>query len=66
MITYKPFWHYCIDKGITKTYLNEEVGLTWPIISKLVKDQPVRFDTIEKICMHFNISIEQVVSITSS
>ncbi|MDF2612855.1 MAG: helix-turn-helix transcriptional regulator [Clostridia bacterium] len=63
MITYKPFWHYCIDKGITKTYLHEEVGLSWPTISKLREDEYVKLQVLERICLKLKVTLNDIVEI---
>lgn len=63
MISYKPFLHYLIDKEIDINVLNKELGISWTTISKIKKGEPLRLDIIEKICLHFDISIEQFMEI---
>lgn len=63
MISYKPFWHYTIEHDISKTYLNETVGLSWPVISKLVKNEYVRMDILERICLHFDLQLSDICEI---
>lgn len=63
MISYKPFLKWMIDNNIDKSILHDELGFSWTTISKLTKGDPVRLDILEKICLHFNISIEKVIEI---
>lgn len=66
MISYKVFRHYLVEKDISKTYLYENVGISWNVITKLMKDEPVRLDVLVKICTHFDIPIEKVIEIKRS
>lgn len=66
MISYKPFRHYMIDNNIDRQYLIDKVGLGSNTITKLNQDEPVRLDILDKICLHFNITIEQVLYIGKS
>lgn len=63
MISYKPFLHYLIDKEIDINVLNEDLGISWTTISKIKKGESLRLDIIEKICLHFDISIDQFMEI---
>lgn len=63
MISYKPFLHYLIDKEIDINVLNEELGISWTTIGKIKKGEPLRLDIIEKICLYFDISIDQFMEI---
>lgn len=63
MISYKKFWHWCIDNNITRGYLHDKLGITWPTISKLRDDEYVKIQTLEKICLHFNLTLNDIVEI---
>lgn len=63
MVSYKKFWHWCLDHNITRGYLHDEVGLTWPTISKLRDDEYVKVQILERICLHFNLTLDDVVEI---
>lgn len=63
MISYKPFWHYCVDHDISKSYLNEEVGLGWPTISKLRENEYVKLQILERICLKMNLTLDQIIEI---
>lgn len=63
MITYRKFWIYCLDHGITKSYLKDEVKLTWPTISKLREDEYVKVQVLERICIHFGLTFDDIIEI---
>lgn len=63
MISYRKFWIYCLDHSISKSYLNEEVGLGWPTISKLREDEYIKVQLLEKICVHFNLTFDDIMEI---
>lgn len=63
MISYRRFWIYCLDHGISKSYLKDEVGLTWGTISKLREDDYVKVQVLERICTHFNLGFDDIIEI---
>ena len=63
MITYKPFRHYMVEHDIDRQYLIDVVEIGSTTISKINSDKPIRLDIIEKICLHFDIRIDQFMEI---
>ena len=63
MVDYNKFWHWCLDHKITKSYLHDEVGLTWPTISKLRENEYVKVQVLERICLHFDLTLNDIVEI---
>lgn len=53
-ISYKPLFVLLAQRGMKKTDLILEVGLTSPIVAKFAKNQHVSGETIEKLCAYFN------------
>ncbi|MEG0153678.1 MAG: helix-turn-helix transcriptional regulator, partial [Cellulosilyticaceae bacterium] len=54
---------YCLDKGISKSYLHDELGITWGTISKLREDEYVKVQVLERICSHFNLGFDEIMEI---
>lgn len=52
-----------VEHDIDRPYLIDEVGIGSTTVSKLMSDQYVRLDILERICLHFKIGIEQVIEI---
>lgn len=57
LISYDKLWKLLIDKKINVADLKEQTGLTYNIIARLEKKQPVDMETLNRICkcLHCNI-----------
>jgi DNA-binding Xre family transcriptional regulator len=51
--SYKPLFRLLVDKGMKKTDLHKEVGLSSATLAKLAKGEPLSGESIEKLCVHF-------------
>lgn len=54
MISYKKLFKLMIDRDIKKTQLAEEANITRQTLSRLVKDQIVSLEAIDRICAVLN------------
>lgn len=63
MISYRKLWIYCLDHGVSKSYLHDELGITWPTISKLREDEYVKVQVLERICSHFKLGFDDIMEI---
>lgn len=66
MISYKPLLDYFYENEIKKTDLNKELNISTKTIAKLDKGEYISLATIEAICLHYGLPIEQVVRITNN
>ena len=62
-ICYDKLWKLLIDKKMNRTELNEASGISFNVLARLGKNEPVSFETIEKICFTLNCEIEDVVEL---
>ena len=62
-ICYDRLWKLLIDKKMNKTELKEASGISFNVLARLGKNEPVSFETIEKICFTLNCNIEDVIEI---
>lgn len=62
-ICYDRLWKLLIDKKMNRTELKEASGISFNVLARLGKNEPVSFETIEKICFTLNCNIEDVVEI---
>ena len=60
MISYNKFWHWCLDNNIDKSYIHEIIGISWPTISKLRDNEYVKMQVLEKLCLHFNLTLNDI------
>lgn len=63
-INYKKLFHLLIEKEITNTQLIQKAGLSANIITKLKRNHYVSLDTIEKICMVLDCTVDDVLEFT--
>ena len=52
-----------IDKKMNRTELKEASGISFNVLARLGKNEPVSFESIEKICFTLNCKIEDIVEI---
>ena len=62
-ICYKNLFKLLIDKGMKKTDLVKEAGLTPATLARLSKGKVVSMETIIKICECLNCKIEDVIEL---
>lgn len=67
MISYRPFRVLVAEKNIETTSLAQELGISPSTMAKLnakkEENDAVSLKTIDKLCKHFGVSIEQIVEI---
>ncbi len=63
-INYKKLFHMLIEKEISTTQLIQKAGLSANIITKLKRNHYVSLDTIEKICMVLDCTVDDVLEFT--
>lgn len=49
------------QKNMTKTQLREVLGISTSTLAKLSSNRPVTLDIIERICVYFNVGIEDIL-----
>lgn len=62
-LNYNKLWKLLVDKGINKTQLHEMTGLSTSTITKLVNEENVNTDVLEKICKTLNCQVGDIVEI---
>ena len=67
MISYRPFRVLVAEKNLETTALAQELGISPSTMAKLnakkEENEAVSLKTIDKICKHFGVSIDQIVEI---
>lgn len=61
MISYRPLHITLAAKEIKKTKMAEDIGLTSTTLAKFAKNEPIKFDVLEKICKHLDCKVENVI-----
>ena len=67
MISYRPFRVLVAEKNLETTALAQELGISPSTMAKLnakkEENDAVSLKTIDKLCKHFGVSIDQIVEI---
>lgn len=60
-VSYNKLLKILDEKNMTKTQLREVLGISTSTLAKLSSNRPVTLDIIERICVYFNVGIEDVL-----
>ncbi|MDE7324910.1 MAG: DNA (cytosine-5-)-methyltransferase, partial [Lachnospiraceae bacterium] len=61
MLSYDRLWKLLIDKKMNRTELKEAAGISFNVLARLGKNEPVSFESIEKICAALECNIEDIM-----
>ena len=62
-ISYNKLWKLMIDKGVNKTRLREEAGISSNAMAKLGKNESVKVEVLAKICNHLNCTMDDIMEV---
>ena len=62
---YNKLWKLLIDKGMTKTELRVQAGISTNILAKMGKNESVALESLAKICVALKCTLDEVVEIVS-
>ncbi|MDI9489681.1 MAG: helix-turn-helix transcriptional regulator [Bacillota bacterium] len=62
-LSYKPLWHLLDEKKMNKEDLKRAANITSNIVSRMSKDTYVNLDSLEKICLALDCTLNDVVEI---
>ena len=65
-INYKRLWKLLIDRNLRKNDLMQMAGLSASTITKMGRDETVTTETLMKICVALDCTIDDIVEIISS
>lgn len=60
-ISYNKLWKLLIDKGINKTQLGQQSGVSSSTIAKLGKNEQISMDSMLKICKTLNCNVGDII-----
>ena len=60
---YSRPWKLLIDKGMTKKQMRLQAGISTNILAKMGKGEPVAMDTLAKICVALDCTLDDIVEI---
>ena len=62
-VSYNKLWHLLIDKGLKKTEMAKNVHMSYSTLEKLVKDQPVKREVLERIAKELDCEVEDIMEV---
>lgn len=60
---YNRLWKLLIDKGMTKTQMRLQAGISTNILAKMGKGEPVAMESLAKIVTALNCGLDDIVEI---
>lgn len=63
--SYNRLWKLLIDKRMTKTDMRKAAGISTNILARMGKDEPVAMETLAKICVALECTLDDIVEINS-
>lgn len=60
-VDYVRLWKLLLDKGMKRTDLKTEAGISSNILAKLGKNEYVSMETMEKLCTSLECNIEDIM-----
>ena len=62
-VCYDKLWKLLIDRKMNKTELKESAGISFNVLARMGKNEPISFDSIEKICIMLKCDIGDIIEI---
>ena len=59
--SYNPLWKILIDRGMSKTQLRLQLGISTATLAKLSKDEYVSMTVLNQICSLLDCRIEDII-----
>lgn len=63
--SYNGLWKLLIDKKLTKTEMRKKSGISTNILAKMGKDEPISLESLAKICIALDCTLDDIVEITA-
>ena len=62
-ISYNKLWKLLIDKNMNKTILKEQAGISFNVLARMGKNEPISFESIEKVCYALDCDMGDIIEI---
>lgn len=62
-VSYNRLWKLLIDKGITKTEMRKQAGISTTVLAKMGKNETVSMDTLAQIAAVMECGLDDIVEI---
>ena len=63
-VSYDKLWKLLIDKKMNRSALKDMAGISFNVLAKLGKEEPVSLDSLNKICKALKCDIGDIMEFT--
>jgi len=60
-VSYNKLWKLLIDKKMNRTALKDAAGISFNVLAKMGKDEPISMDSMIKVCSALDCDISDVM-----
>ena len=64
-VSYNRLWKLLIDKGITKTEMRKQAGISTSVLAKMGKNETVSMDTLARIAAAMDCGLDDIVEVNT-
>ena len=64
-VCYDKLWKILIDKQMNRTELKDKAGISFNVLAKMGKDEPIAMDSLAKIAAALQCGLDDIVEIHS-
>ncbi len=65
-VSYNRLWKRLIDHKMNRTELKEAAGISFNVLARMGKDEPISLESLEKICHTLSCDIGEIMEITEA
>ena len=65
-VNYNKLWKLLIDKGMTKTEMRKQAGISTNVLAKMGKNETVSMDTLARIAAVMGCGLDDIVEINAA
>lgn len=62
-VSYLPLWHLLIEKGMTKSQMRIEAGLTTNVLASMNKGNHISLESLIRICDTLDCELKDVIEL---
>ena len=66
MLSYNKLWKLLIDRGMTRSELRKQIGMSCGSLAKMGKNEPVSMDIIMRICENLNCDVGDIMEMNAA
>lgn len=60
-VCYDKLWKILVDKRMNRTELKDKAGISFNVLAKMGKEEPVSLESLYKICKSLNCNIGDII-----